>query len=108
MFGGLAADKKDRAESPLEDGTMNTLSPIDRLLGMGNIQKYDGDPIADARKARRQLDEFNQVNRIIADPEKARPSLSQILNETYTLNKQIINEALGAAPPKGGRIHTVV
>jgi hypothetical protein len=80
------------------------LSPIDRLLRTGDITRYEGDLLSDARQARRMLDDFNDFNRIVQDPDSARPTLSTRLEESRRFNEEILTEALQLETGKGSLV----
>ena len=87
---------------------MDSLSPIDRLLRTDNIFNYQGDLLSDARRARKAIDTFNRVNDIIQNPEKARPTMSQLLNESYQVNFDLLSHSLNQTSSKGLHINKLV
>lgn len=80
---------------------------MDRLLSAGNLFDYQGDPVADARQARRMLDTFERVNTTISDPEKAKRPLSEVMAESVRVNREALSEAL-RRQGKGTRVDTLV
>ncbi len=85
---------------------MTELSPIDRLLRTDNVLEYDGNLQADARRAGRMFETFNKVNETIAHPDQAGPSMSEVLRESFEINKEILTEALKLNPAKGLAVDT--